>query len=69
MNIAEADLKDGEYWSIKDDMANNPDMAHMKGDYLELGQPYYVGAMYWGCELPETENKIKNSNCFIRYYY
>ena len=69
MNIAEADLKDGEYWSIKDDMANNPDMAHMKGDYLELGQPYYVGAMYWGCEFPETENKIKNSNSFIRYYY
>lgn len=69
MNIAEADLKDGEYWSIKDNMADNPDMAHMKGDYLELGQPYYVGAMYWGCEFPETENKIKNSNSFIRYYY
>lgn len=41
----------------------------MKGDYLELGQPYYVGAMYWGCEFPETENKIKGSNSFIRYYY
>ena len=25
--------------------------------------------MYWGCEFPETENKIKGSNSFIRYYY
>ena len=69
MNIAQTDLKQNEYWSISDDMANNPDMGNMKGDYLELGQPYYVGAMYWGCEFPETENKIKNSNSFIRYYY
>lgn len=69
MNIAQTDLKQNEYWSISDDMANNPDMGGMKGDYLELGQPYYVGAMYWGCEFPETENKIKNSNSFIRYYY
>ena len=63
------DLKKDEYWSIKDNMADNPDMGGMKGDYLELGQPYYVGAMYWGCEFPETENKIKGSNSFIRYYY
>ena len=46
-------------------MADNPDMGGMKGDYLELGQPYYVGAMYWGCEFPETENeKLKVSNPF-----
>ena len=32
-------------------------MANMKGDYLELGQPYYVGAMYWGCEFPQSEIK------------
>ena len=69
MQISQDDLKKDEYWSIKDNMANNPDMGGMKGDYLELGQPYYVGAMYWGCEFPETENKIKNSNSFIRYYY
>ena len=69
MQISQDDLKQNEYWSISDNMANNPDMGNMKGDYLELGQPYYVGAMYWGCEFPETENKIKNSNSFIRYYY
>ena len=69
MQISQDDLKKDEYWSIKDNMADNPDMGGMKGDYLELGQPYYVGAMYWGCELPETENKIKGSNSFIRYYY
>ena len=69
MQISQDDLKKDEYWSIKDNMANNPDMGGMKGDYLELGQPYYVGAMYWGCEFPETENKIKGSNSFIRYYY
>ena len=69
MQISQDDLKKDEYWSIKDNMADNPDMGGMKGDYLELGQPYYVGAMYWGCEFPETENKIKNSNSFIRYYY
>ena len=48
-------------------MADNPDMGGMKGDYLELGQPYYVGAMYWGCEFRRPENKIKGSNSFIRY--
>ena len=69
MNIAQTDLKQNEYWTISDTMADNPDMGGMKGDYLELGQPYYVGAMYWGCEFPETENKIKGSNSFIRYYY
>ena len=69
MQISQDDLKKDEYWSIKDNMADNPDMGGMKGDYLELGQPYYVGAMYWGCEFPETENKIKGSNSFIRYYY
>ena len=69
MQISQDDLKKDEYWSIKDNMADNPDMGGMKGNYLELGQPYYVGAMYWGCEFPETENKIKDSNSFIRYYY
>ena len=69
MQICQVDLNKDEYWSIKDNMADNPDMGGMKGDYLELGQPYYVGAMYWGCEFPETENKIKDSNSFIRYYY
>ena len=69
MQISQDDLKKDEYWAIKDNMADNPDMGGMKGDYLELGQPYYVGAMYWGCEFPETENKIKGSNSFIRYYY
>ena len=24
----------------EDNMADNPDMGGMKGDYLELGQPY-----------------------------
>lgn len=46
MNIGQNDLKQNEYWSITDNMANNPDMGNMRGDYLELGQPYYVGAMY-----------------------
>lgn len=68
------DDKDSNFWTIPE-QANNPDMANMKGDYLELGQPYYVGAMYWGCEFPESENKIrlneetKKQNGFIRYHY
>ena len=53
MNIAQTDLKQNEYWTISDTMADNP----------------AIGAMYWGCEFPETENKIKGSNSFIRYYY
>ncbi|MCQ4928164.1 hypothetical protein NE466_11540, partial [Veillonella parvula] len=40
MQISQDDLKKDEYWSIKDNMADNPDMGGMKGDYLELGQPY-----------------------------
>lgn len=82
MDFAEADAsasgklgdKTQNYWTIPE-LANNPDMANMKGDYLELGQPYYVGAMYWGCEFPQSENKIRLSkesgkqNGFIRYHY
>ncbi len=66
--------KTQNYWTIPE-LKNNPDMANMKGDYLELGQPYYVGAMYWGCEFPQTENKIRvntktmKQNGFIRYHY
>ena len=58
------------YWTIPE-QKNNAEMAGMKGDYLELGQPYYVGAMYWGSEFPETENKIdaKNKLSFVRYWY
>ena len=56
------------FWTIPE-QNNNPDMGNMKGDYLELGQPYYVGAMYWGCEFPEAENKIRNGNGFVRYHY
>lgn len=82
MDFAEADAsvsgklgdKTQNYWTIPE-LANNPDMANMKGDYLELGQPYYVGAMYWGCEFPQSENKIRlnnqtnKQNGFIRYHY
>lgn len=81
MNFAEKDTQgtigqtDGNFWTIPE-QRNNPDMGNMKGDYLELGQPYYVGAMYWGCEFPETENKIRpinndenKYNGFIRYHY
>lgn len=80
MDFAAADTKGGigdktaNYWTIPE-LQNNPDMANMKGDYLELGQPYYVGAMYWGSEFPQTENKIRDNsetskkNGFIRYHY
>lgn len=82
MDFAEADAsangklgdKTQNYWTIPE-LQDNPDMANMKGDYLELGQPYYVGAMYWGCEFPEAENKIRlnsktqKQNGFIRYHY
>ena len=68
MNIADAYLAENTYWTIPE-QANNPDMGNMKGDYLELGQPYYLAAMYWGCEFPETENKIRSGNGFIRYHY
>ena len=68
MNLADANLQENQYWTIPE-QKDNPDMANMKGDYLELGQPYYLGAMYWGCEFPETENKIRDKNGFIRYHY
>ena len=82
MDFAEADAsasgklgdKTQNYWTIPE-LNDNPDMANMKGDYLELGQPYYVGAMYWGCEFPQSENKIRlnsqtqKQNGFIRYHY
>ena len=59
---------DTNFWTIPE-LKNNPDMANMKGDYLELGQPYYVGSMYWGCEFPQAENKIREKNGFVRYHY
>ena len=68
MDINASDLNTDEYWTIPE-QANNSDMANMKGDFLELGQPYYLAAMYWGCEFPQTENKIRNENGFIRYWY
>ena len=68
MNINSNDLKTNEYWTIPE-QSNNAWMAGMKGDYLELGQPFYLSAMYFGCEFPQTENKIRNNNGFIRYHY
>ena len=68
MNINSTDLKANEYWTIPE-QSNNAWMAGMKGDYLELGQPFYLSAMYFGCEFPQTENKIRNNNGFIRYHY
>ncbi len=68
MDIEASNLVEGTYWTIPE-QSNNPDMANMKGDYLELGQPYYLSAMYWGCEFPQTENKIREGNAFIRYHY
>ena len=58
MDINTSDLKQGEFWTIPE-QENNSDMANMKGDFLELGQPYYLAAMYWGSEFPQTENKIR----------
>ena len=76
MNFQDTDVKgsgsnqstDTNFWTIPE-LQDNPHMANMKGDYLELGQPYYVGAMYWGCEFPQAENKVRNGNGFIRYHY
>ena len=68
MNIASAYLAEDAYWTIPE-QANNPDMGNQKGDYLELGQPYYLAAMYWGCEFPQAETKIRDGNGFIRYHY
>ena len=60
--------KNNNYWTIPDQPAN-PHMANQDGKFLELGQPYYVGAMYWGCEFPEAENKIRDKNGFVRYHF
>lgn len=68
MNFSKDVLVPDQYWTIPE-QTDNPDMSNMKGDYLELGQPYYIGAMYWGCEFPQTENKIRNNNGFIRYHF
>lgn len=68
MNISKEDLQKDEYWTIPEQKNNNW-MAGMNGDYLELGQPYYLSAMYFGCEFPQTENKIREENGFIRYHY
>ncbi|WP_052663520.1 Ig-like domain-containing protein [[Mycoplasma] testudinis] len=62
----------GDHWSIPK-QNDNPDMANMKGQYLELGQPFYAKAMYFGSEFPMTENKILNNNGdsigVNRYFY
>ena len=76
MNFQDSDVKgngsnqstDTNYWTIQE-LQDNPHMANMKGDYLELGQPYYVGSMYWGCEFPQAENKVRDKKGFIRYHY
>lgn len=69
LNIDQAELVDGEYWTISE-LDNNSaiDMGDKSVGH-ELGQPFYLGAMYWGSEFPETENKIRNNNGFIRYHY
>ena len=67
MNINSNDLKANEHWTIPE-QSNNSWMANMKGDYLELGQPYYLAAMYFGSEFPQTENKIRNGRILENRY-
>ena len=33
-----------------------------------LGQPFYVQGMFFGCEFPETDNQIEEGTGHIRYY-
>lgn len=40
------------YFTIQN-LPNNTDMAN-QGLYLELGQPYYVKSLYFGCEFPSS---------------
>lgn len=69
LNISQNDLTEGNYWTISE-LDNNGaiDMGN-KAVMHELGQPFYLDAMYWGSEFPETENKIRQENGFIRYHY
>ncbi len=61
------DAKTGEsdykYWSI-------PDQAdsHIPGKALELGQPVYVGSLFFGVEFPVSYNKIENGYTTLRTY-
>ncbi len=68
MILPESALAENTYWTIPE-QANNSDMANMKGDYLELGQPYYVSALYVGSEFPIAENKIRDGKAYSRYWY
>ncbi|WP_052663518.1 LamG-like jellyroll fold domain-containing protein [[Mycoplasma] testudinis] len=65
-------LNGGDHWSVPK-QADNPDMSNMPGAYLELGQPFYTKAMYFGSEFPMTENKIVQENGtsmgLSRYFY
>ncbi len=36
--------------------------------YKNLGQPFYIDSLFWGCEFPATRNGIFNGRGQIKYY-
>ena len=60
LNVNESDAQ----WTIPH-VGGIVQMSEFKAN---LGQPFYVQGMFFGCEFPETDNQIENSTGHIRYY-
>ncbi|MPQ42966.1 discoidin domain-containing protein [Clostridium tarantellae] len=52
------------------DVWSRPNMepAYISSYHIALGQPIYIEGMFYGCEFPQTDNRILNNIAFIRYF-
>ena len=67
------DYIDLEYFVIKPSYAqwtipNVGDIVKMEEYKANLGQPFYVQGMFFGCEFPVADTKIEGTTARVRYY-
>ncbi len=56
---------DDAQWTIPTDAGGIVQMSQFKAN---LGQPFYIQGMFFGCEFPETDNEIVDGTGYMRYY-
>ena len=56
---------DDTTWTIPTKKGGIVEMEEFKAN---LGQPYYIDGMFFGCEFPETDTQIVSNNARPRYY-
>ena len=72
---AEIDYIDLESMNVTEDKDTTWTIPTGKGGIVamnefraNLGQPYYIDGMFFGCEFPETDTQIVKNNARSRYY-